>query len=48
MVEQIDRKIQIQSTTAVSLLDVQRVDIHPLIVSPGMAKCNCCSSILNY
>ena len=44
--KQIDRNAQLQSVTAISLLDVQNVYSLPLIVSPGMIKNSCCSSIL--
>ena len=38
MVHQKDRNAQLQSASAVSLLDVQAVDSHLLIVPPGMTK----------
>jgi len=38
MVQQADSKKQIQSASAISLLDVQKVDSHLLIVSPRMTK----------
>ena len=38
MAQQMDRKTQLQSASAISLPDVQTVDTRPLIVSPGMTK----------
>jgi len=37
-IQQMERKAQLQSVPTISLLDVQTVDTHPLIVSPGMNK----------
>ena len=38
MAQQMDRNAILQSASAVSLLDVQTVDTHPLIVSHRMTK----------
>jgi len=38
MAQYMDHKSQQLSASALSLLDIQSVDTHPLIVSPGMNK----------